>query len=169
MKILGEKSLSSKTLIAIKILFATSILAFLDLCFVIYKDIRDVVTQSHISQTVSEFTLTIGIFISFIFFFILLKNIIRFFDNLKNNICFDDSNIKYLNKSMNMIFFAGLVYLAMAIIESCFCYPDTESIALSILLWILTSIFLCTSIALKIFIEIFKKAIEFKKENDFTI
>ena len=48
MKILGEKSLSSKTLVAVKILFATSILAFLDLCFVIYKDIRDVVTQSHI-------------------------------------------------------------------------------------------------------------------------
>lgn len=73
MKILGEKSLSSKTLVAVKILFATSILAFLDLCFVIYKDIRDVVTQSHISQTVSEFTLTIGIFISFIFFLYITK------------------------------------------------------------------------------------------------
>lgn len=168
MKVLGKNSLSSNVLIGLKILFGISICIFLYLGFVIAKDVRDVFYGATIPE-MAEIILTIGIFITIVVFFIMLWYLIKFFDNLKNSICFDESNIKYLSNVMLMIFIASIVYLVISILETTLYNQFYSILALNIFLWILTLIIFCTSIGLKIFIEIYKKAIEFKNENDFTI
>lgn len=168
MKVLGRNSLSSNALIGLKILFGISTCIFLYLGFIIAKDFRDVFNGAA-TQEITEFVLTIGIFITLILFFIMLHYLIKFFDNLKNNICFDEGNIKYLSKIMLMVFMASVVYLIMSILETIFYNQFSSILAINIFLWIFTLIIFCASVGIKIFIEIYKKAIEFKNENDFTI
>lgn len=168
MKVLGKNSLSSKVLIGLKMLFVICMCIFLYLGFIIAKDVRNVVND--VSQPeITEFILTIGIFITLILFFIMLWYLIKFFNNLKNSICFDESNVRYLSKIMLTIFIASIVYFIISILETMFYNQILSILAINIFLWILTIIIFCTSVGLKIFIEIYKKAIEFKNENDFTI
>lgn len=164
MKVLGKNSLSTKVLNGFKFVFVLSICLTFYLCFIIFKDLRDVINQTQ-TLGAEEFILTIGLFTTAIFFFIMLKNLIHFFQNLSENVCFDETNVKFLSRVMIMIFMASIVYLVMSILEIFF----STTLAIDIFLWFLTLIIFCISIGLKIFIEIYRKAIEYKIENDFTI
>lgn len=164
MKVLGEKSLSSKVLVGLKMVFVVAVCLSLYLCFIIYKDFRDIVNQAQ-NFGGEEPVLTIGLLITAILFFIMLKYLIQFFRNLSKNVCFEEKNVEYLEKVMVVIFIASLVYLGMTILEMIF----SSILAIKIFLWFLTLVIFCISVGLKIFIEIYRKAIEYKLENDFTV
>lgn len=164
MKVLGKNSLSSKVLTGLKVVLVVSICLTLYLCFIIYKDFRDVINQVQ-NFGIEEFILIIGLFITSILFLVMLKYLIKFFGNLKENISFDEANIQYLSKVMLMIFIASIIYFIMAVLEIFF----SSTLAIDIFLWFLTLIIFCVSVGLEIFIEIYRKAIEYKIENDFTI
>lgn len=164
MKVLGKNSLSSKVLNGLKGVFIISICLTIYLCFIIFKDFRDVMNQTQNFGT-EEFILTIGLLITAILFFIMLKNLISFFQNLSEDVCFDVTNVKLLSRVVIMIFMASIVYLVMSILEIFF----STTLAIDIFLWFLTLIIFCISVGLKIFIEIYRKAIDYKIENDFTI
>lgn len=60
-------------------------------------------------------------------------------------------------------------YAIISALHIVFANNYMEIITYNAFLWILTIIMVCLSLGMRVFIEIYKKAIEYKKENDFTI
>ena len=160
MKVLGEKSLSSKVIIGLKILFGIiSLLTFLVL-IIFFKYIKDV--NSIFLLTVFLTGLT-ALYITYKF--------IQIFINLKNNVLFSETNVYYLNSISNSCFIISLLYLINTITILCLkIYLNYEYIYYILFFSIIFMIvFVVSSIGFKILNEIYKEAINYKNENDLTI
>ena len=102
---------------------------------------------------------------------VIIYQFIKIFQNLKNNILFCYDNSKRLNIVSNSCFILSSLYLIILIflllimnkvIEEFIYYVFAFSIMLMV-------IFAVSGIGIKILCEIYKKSIEYKEENDFTI
>ena len=167
MKILGKKSLSSKLLTGGRIGIVLTIMIMLLIAMITFKDFRDVINGQ--LEKISETVLITGVFIAGFLFIIMLVYLTSFFNNLKDEVCFDDCNIVLLKRISNLVSGGSIIYGVMSVLHIIFANNYMDIITYNVFLWILTAIMVCASLGLKIFIEIYKKAIEFKKENDFTI
>lgn len=167
MKILGNDSLSSKLLFGIKIIIILTIIAMAMITIITVKDFRDVLNGQ--SEKLNETILITGVFIAGFLFITMLIRLTNFFTNLKNEVCFDECNIALLKKISNLIFSGSIIYCIISILHIVFANNYMDIITYNVFLWILTIIMICLSLGMKVFIEIYKKAIEYKKENDFTI
>ena len=167
MKILGKKSLSSKLLTGVRIGIVLTIMIMLLIAIITFKDFRDVISGQ--LEKISETILITGVFIAGFLFITMLVYLTSFFSNLKDEVCFDDCNIILLNRISNLVLGGSIIYGIMSVLHIIFANNYMDIITYNVFLWILTVIMVCASLGLKIFIEIYKKAIEFKKENDFTI
>ena len=99
----------------------------------------------------------------------MLMKLIKFFKNLKYSKCFEEENTKLLKDISILILTGSIIYCLIAILQIIFSSDYMNIIVYNSFLWILTVIMFCLSVGIKIFVEIYIKAIEFKKENDFTI
>ena len=143
MKILGEKSLSSKVEHGLEAVFI--IIALID--FVV---------------------LATGIVALYI-----ISKFIKIFRNLKENKLFDNNNSNHLNKISISSIIIGILYFVIMV--SLMYY--IKSLAINIEVTILCSLLLGTfsiafillGIGIRILNEIYKKAIEYKEENDLTV
>lgn len=171
MKILGEKSLSSKVVLGLDVLFI--IISFIDVIVLgtLMKVIRNIIVEKNIQNNVSDLTFFIMLIITGIIALYIIYQFIKIFINLKNNILFSIDNVKRLNIVSNSCFVISTVYLIMAtlmffmldtLIGEFIHYIFVFSITLMV-------IFVVSGIGIKILNEIYKKAIEYKEENDFTI
>ena len=167
MKILGSNSLSSKLLIGVKIVTTLTIASMMLIAMITFKDFRDVINGQ--SEKISETLLITGVFIAGFLFITMLMYLTIFLRNLKKEICFDDNNVNILKKISNLVLGGSIIYCIISILHIIFANNYMNIITYNVFLWVLTIIMLCLSIGLKMFNEIYKKAIEFKKENDFTI
>lgn len=167
MKVLGNNSLSEKVYIGLNVVIILTIFIMLLIATILIKDVRDIINLQY--EKISETILVASVFIAGFLFIFMLLNLTKFFKNLKNNICFDTANISLLNKIDYLILGGSIIYTIMAIFQIFFSNNYISIFTYNLFLWILVIIMLCLFIGLKIFIEIFKKAIEFKEENDFTI
>lgn len=171
MKILGEKSLSSKVIIGLSILF--TIISIIDMVVlsIIIKVVCHIVMNENIQNSIFDLTFFIMIIITGIIALFIIYQFIKIFKNLKNNILFSEDNSKRLNIVSNSCFIISALYLIIAIfiffiisrlMEEFIYYVFIFSIMLMV-------IFFVAGIGIKILGEIYKKAIEYKEENDFTI
>lgn len=171
MKILGEKSLSSKVVLGLDVLFI--IISFIDVIVLgtLMKVIRNIIVEKNIQNNVSDLTFFIMLIITGIIALYIIYQFIKIFINLKNNILFSIDNVKRLNIVSNSCFVISTVYLIMAtlmffmldtLIGEFIHYIFVFSITLMV-------IFVVSGIGIKILNEIYKKAIGYKEENDFTI
>lgn len=171
MKILGEKSLSSKVIIGLSILF--TIISIIDIVVlsIIIKVVCHIVMNENIQNSIFDLTFFIMIIITGIIALFIIYQFIKIFKNLKNNILFSEDNSKRLNIVSNSCFIISALYLIIAIfiffiisrlMEEFIYYVFIFSIMLMV-------IFFVAGIGIKILGEIYKKAIEYKEENDFTI
>lgn len=167
MKILGKDSLSSKLLFGIKIIIILTIIVMAIITIITLKDFRDVINGQ--TEKLNETILITGVFIAGILFIKMLIHLIQFFNNLKNEVCFDECNIILLKKISNLILCGSIIYGIISILHIIFADNYLNIITYNVFLWILTIIMICLFLGMKVFIEIYKKAIEYKKENDFTI
>ncbi|MBP3255226.1 MAG: DUF2975 domain-containing protein [Clostridia bacterium] len=167
MKILGKKSLSSKLLTGVRIGIVLTIMIMLFIAMITFKDFRDVISGQ--SEKIGETVLITGVFIAGFLFITMLVYLTSFFSNLKDEVCFDDCNIVLLKRISNLVLGGSIIYGVMSVLHIIFVNNYMDIITYNVFLWILTAIMVCASLGLKIFIEIYKKAIDFKKENDFTI
>lgn len=167
MKILGKDSLSSKLLLGIKVIIVLTIIVMAIITMITLKDFRDVINGQ--TEKLNETILITGVFIAGILFIKMLVHLTQFFNNLKNEVCFDDCNITLLKKISNLILCGSIIYGIISILHIIFADNYLNIITYNVFLWILTIIMICLSLGIKVFIEIYKKAIEYKKENDFTI
>ena len=171
MKILGEKSLSSKVIIGLNILFA--IISFIDVFVLtlIAKSIRDVIMNVNLQENTFNLNLFSMIIVTGIIALFIIYQFIKIFENLKRNILFSTDNSKRLNTIGKSCFIISAIYLVISIliivlIKDIIADLISYILAFSIMLMI---IFAVSGIGIKILNEIYKKAIEYKEENDLTI
>ena len=140
MKILGERSLTSKVRSDLIILFI--IISIID------------------------------IFVMGIIALFIIYNFIKIFENLKYNELFSENNSKRLNIIGNNCFALGIFYFIIVLftILTADSYL-TKNLINYIIIFSMTLmiIFIVSGVGIKVLNEIYKKAIEFKEENDFTI
>ena len=171
MKILGEKSLASKVIIGLNILFTIISLINIWVLSIIIKVVGHIAMNENIQNNIFDLTFFIMIIITGIIALFIIYQFIKIFKNLKNNILFCEDNSKRLDLVSNSCFIISGLYIMIAIfifliisklMEEFICYVFAFSIMLIV-------IFAVAGIGIKILDEIYKKAIEFKEENDFTI
>lgn len=166
MKILGEKSLSSKVVIGLKILFAIISLINLIVLWIMIK-----LANENMQNDLLHLVFLVMIILTGIIALYIIYQFIEIFKNLKNNILFSINNVKRLNAVSNSCFIISMIYFAISVI-SIFIINNFmgELIGYIFMFSItLTVIFIVSGIGVKILNEIYKKAIEYKEENDFTI
>lgn len=171
MKILGEKSLSSKVIVGLNILF--TIISFIDIFVlsIIIKTLSHIFMNENIQNNMFDLMFFIIVIITGIVALVIIYQFIKIFQNLKNSILFCYDNSKRLNIVSNSCFILSSLYLIILIfllltmnkvIEEFIYYVFAFSIMLMV-------IFAVSGIGIKILCEIYKKSIEYKEENDFTI
>lgn len=172
MKILGEKSLTSKVRVGLIILFIIISITDISVIGIMIKTMKNIIQQYDVQTNIFNFILFTIIIITGIIALFIINNFIRIFENLKNNELFSEKNSKRLNIISNNCFILSIFYLIIGIftILTANNYLTKDLINyIFIFSIILMIIFIVSGIGIKILNEIYKKAIEFKEENDFTI
>lgn len=171
MKILGEKSLSSKVIVGLNILFTAISIVDIVVLSIIIKIVTHITIEEDIQNNISDLVFFIMIISTGIIALFIIYQFIKIFKNLKRDILFCEDNVKSLNIVSYSCFVISALYLVIAI----FIFSIMENLigefvhyifAISIILMI---IFAVSGVGIKILNEIYKKAIEYKEENDFTI
>ncbi len=179
MKILGEKSLSSKVEKGLKILFL--IIVLLDIialgitCTSAFFEFNSLsVRENFIIRIILEALIGFVVLLTGIVALFIINQFIKIFKNLKQNKLFEKDNSKYLNKISVMSIVIGSLYFIIFIGTSIFLkyfnlIDILSNFLLKILILVFSVSFLIFGIGIKILNCIYIKAIEYKKENDFTI
>ena len=171
MKILGEKSLSSKVIVGLKVLF--TIISIVDLLVIetIAKVITEIVGMENVEKSMASLILFIMIITTGIIALFIIYQFIKIFQHLKDNELFCEDNVKRLSIISIYCFVISTIYFITAIFAIAIITKYFQEFVYYILfsLIILAIIFGVAGIGIKILNEIYKKAIEYKEENDFTI
>ena len=179
MKVLGEKSLSSKVEIGLKILFL--IIVIIDIITVevtagsmFFQFNSFSVRENYTLRIVLETTIGLVFSLTGIVALYIIYQFIKIFRNLKVNKLFEKDNAKYLSKISLMSIVIGILYLICFIgVSIFFKYFNSmdflSNFLLKTLILVFAVAFLIFGIGIKILNYIYLKAIEYKEENDFTI
>ena len=179
MKILGEKSLSSKVENGLKILFLVIILLDVTTLGVagiaIFSEFNSFsVRENYLTRIVLEAIISVVLLLTGIVALFIIHQFIKIFKNLKENKLFEKGNAKALNKICTMSIVIGSLYLiclvGVSILLEYFNTIDfLSSLLIKVLILVFAVAFLVFGIGIKILNYIYMKAIEYKEENDFTI
>ena len=171
MKILGEKSLSSKVIVGLKVLF--TIISIVDLLIIetIVKVIIELIGMENVEKSVASLILFIMIITTGIIALFIIYQFIKIFQHLKDSVLFCEDNVKRLSIISIYCFVISTIYFITAVFVIATITKYFQEFVYYILfsLIILAIIFGVAGIGIKILNEIYKKAIEYKEENDFTI
>ena len=154
MEITGKNGVGSRLEFFLKIFFYLGILILLGLPFAL-----------------SEFGLKLNssmylIYPNGIVLLIIMRKFIKLFNSLKNNNPFCEDNVKTL-KGTALVTLIGSLFWSIDFIYELF-LAKAEIVTVLVLLF-LAILFYGVSIALYILAELFKQAVEYKKENELTI
>lgn len=153
MKVLGEKSISKWTKIALQILFLFGIVVYVLLPWVVNWYIEIVKADF---ENLYGWVLAI-LYLSGIPAIGIVYQFIQLFDSLKKNNPFQKKNITYLKVSSGCSLLIAIEYCLGSFIFK------------SIFTIIIVGIFFIAWLGLYILAELFQQAVEFKEENDLTI
>lgn len=171
MKILGDKSLSSKVITGLKALFGViSIIDIVVLSFIL-KIINHLTKLENISSNIFDLTLFTMMIISGIIALFIIYQFVKIFQNLKSNVLFSKDSSNRLNIISNSSISISLVYCIIAILIFFIMNNLSEEFIHLMFAFaiILAIVFIVFGIGIKILNEIYKKAISYKEENDFVI
>ena len=161
MKILGEKSLSSKVIVGLKTLFvAISVLDIVVLTLMM-KTINHIVHNESLQSNIFDLIIALLIIYQFI----------KIFKNIKNNVLFSKDNSNCLNIISNSSLTISVVFCIISILVFLLMCKLEERFIHFVFAFaiILAVVFVAFGIGIKVLNEIYKKAIEYKEENDFII
>lgn len=172
MKILGERSLKSKVRSDLIILFIIISIIDIFVMGIIVKTFGNIIQEYDTRTNIFNFILFTIIIITGIIALFIIYNFIKIFENLKYNELFSENNSKRLNIIGNNCFALGIFYFIIVLftILTADSYL-TKNLINYIIIFSMTLmiIFIVSGVGIKVLNEIYKKAIEYKNENDFTI
>ena len=172
MKILGEKSLSSRVIVGLNILFTAISAIDILVLGIIAKVIMHITSGENVQNNIGDLTLFSMIIATGIIALFIIYQFIKIFQNLKSNTLFCENNSKRLNTVSYSCFIISLLYFAITILIGIMLKTLEYELMLHYILAfsiMLMIIFIVSGIGIKILNEIYKRAIEYKEENDFTI
>ena len=171
MKILGKKSLSSNVIIGLDVIFAIISLIDIWVFSVILKIVVHISMNENIQSNVTDLVFFVILLMTGIIALFVIYQFLKIFKNLKDNVLFSEENLIRLSKIAINCFILSILYLVLAIIVFIIMKNATNEIAYYTLAFsvILMFVFMVNGIGIKVLCEIYKKAIEYKEENDFTI
>ncbi len=154
-KVNGENGLGSLLKIFLQICFALGIIIIIILPFALKKlniDIKISVAIIYPNGTI---------------LLLIMHEFIKLFKSLKNNNPFCDENVKTL-KTTGRISFIGALIWCIDLIIYVLCAKD-KNIVTILTFTFMTILFIGVFVALYILSELFKEAVDYKKENELTI
>lgn len=179
MKILGEKSLSSKLEKGLEVLFCVisilSIIVFVICSITLFSEYNSsTMIENYLLKIVLLTIISIVFLITGIVALFIIYQFIKIFKNLKENKLFEKDNIKYLGNISSLSIIIGILYfvtlIGVSIVLGKYISFDLLSdVLIKILVFVFSIAFLIFGIGIKILNEIYKKAIEYKEENDLTV
>ena len=130
--------------------------------------------DNYIFKIVLEGTITFIFIATGIVALFIIYQFIKIFRNLKESKLFEKKNTNYLNKVSNLSIIIGFLYFMCLVGISIFLsnYNSLDLLTdflIKILILVFSVAFFIFGIGIKILNEVYKKAIEYKEENDFTI
>ena len=171
MKILGEKSLSSKVIVGLKVLF--TIISIVDLLVIetIVKVIIELIGMENVEKSVASLILFIMIITTGIIALFIIYQFIKIFGQLeKENIFSKAIEKRFLISAVSSIIIGIIYFINTLLIPSEIVGLEVTEIIVYVFFSVITAvIFLMFGIGLMILREIYKTAIENKEENDLTI
>ena len=178
MKILGEKSLSSKVKFGLELLFIA--LTLIDLGLIVVIGLTSVsqlsryeITQEQIMSSILIIITLIVLLCTGIIALYVVSQFIKIFGNLKETKLFCKENSDALAKISVLCLIMGVLYLIILISLMCFIdgaiIGQSRRLLCSLLILTFALVFLVFGIGIRILNEIYKKAIEMKEENELTI
>lgn len=162
MKILGKKSLSSIIKIFLWILLIICLLVVLIGGIVVIKEFSYFNTDNTLRSLII-------LYLSSIPASILIIQFIGIFKSLENSKVFENQNVKRLKTSYITSIIMGIMYLVNSIMLFLSRAEENWEIVYMLLMYVVTLVFLIFGVGLIVLLEIYKKAIKYKEENDLTI
>ncbi len=162
MKILGKKSLSSIIKIFLWILLIICLLVVLIGGIVVIKEFSYFNTDNTLRSLII-------LYLSSIPASILIIQFIGIFKSLENSKVFENQNVKRLKTSYITSITMGIMYLVNSIMLFLSRAEENWEIVYMFLMYVVTLVFLIFGVGLIVLLEIYKKAIKYKEENDLTI
>ena len=162
MKILGKKSLSSIIKIFLWILLIICLLVVLIGGIVVIKEFSYFNTDNTLRSLII-------LYLSSIPASILIIQFIGIFKSLENSKVFENQNVKRLKTSYITSIIMGIMYLVNSIMLFLSRAEENWEIVYMFLMYVVTLVFLIFGVGLIVLLEIYKKAIKYKEENDLTI
>lgn len=98
---------------------------------------------------------------------IIVRQFIKLFDSLKNNVPFSRENVTILRNTGKVALIESLLWLLDLLIKMIL--VKSYDILVILVVCFLSILFLGVSIALYVLAELFKEATQYKKENELTI
>ena len=137
MKILGEKSLSSKVIVGLKVLF--TIISIVDLLVIetIVKVIIELIGMENVEKSVASLILFIMIITTGIIALFIIYQFIKIFQHLKDSELFCENNVKRLSTISIYCFVISTIYFITAIFVYC---NNNKNIFKNLLYYILFSL-----------------------------
>lgn len=179
MKILGEKSLSSKVELGLEILFLVIALVtiggFLFCSAVLFLDFSSSdVRAQYLTRLILLSIISAVVIITGIVALFIIYQFIKIFKNLKENKVFEKENLTYLEKISKLSMIIGTLYFIILVGVSIVLNNFSEfgflsNTLIKMVILILSGVFLIFGIGIKILNEIYKKAIKYKEENELTV
>lgn len=179
MKILGKKSLASKVEIGLKVIFiiilgltlGTLVVGSTSL-FLEYSSSNMI--QNHLYRLIIITIILVVILLTGLVALFIIYQFITIFRNLKEEKLFEKENTEHISKIANLSLIIGSLYIIVLIgiaimLEHYVTVELLSNIVIKILIFILSIAFIVFGIGMKVLNEIYKKAIEYKEENELTI
>lgn len=179
MKVLGKKSLSSKVEKGLKIIF--TIITLLNIFILIMVGVIIFTSKPGEIRFETNYLITIFMGAIFMLFYstgivalFIIYQFIKIFKNLKENKLFEKDNVKYLGRISTLSIVIGTLYLIVLIgtnivLGKYISFDLLSNTLIKILIFVFAIAFLVLGVGVKILNEIYKKAIEYKEENDLTV
>ncbi len=171
MKILGENSLSSKVIVGLKALFVAISVLDIVVLTLIMKTIKHITYNENIQGDIFDLNLFVMLILSGIIALLIIYQFIKIFQNIKNNVLFSKDNSNCLNIIGNSSLIISVVFTIISILVFFLMYKIEERFIHFVFTFaiILAVVFVAFGVGMKILNEIYKKAIEYKEENDLLI
>jgi len=179
MKILGKKSLASKVEKTLKVVFCIitllTVVGFIGCSIVLFFDYNSsTIMENYLVKTILLTIVSIIFVLTGIAALFIIYQFINIFENLKENRLFERENLKALQKVSNLSVVIGILYFVILIIVSIILgkyvvFNLSSRILIEVLILVFSVVFLVFGIGIRVLNEIYKKAIEYKEENDLTI
>lgn len=179
MKILGKNSLTSKVEIGLKAIFIIilgltlgALLIGGTSLFLEYSSASMI--EHHLARLILITIIMLVIVLTGVVALFIIYQFITIFKNLKEEKLFEKENTEHINKIANLSLIIGSLYtivlIGIAIMLKHYVTVELLSnIVIKILIFILAIAFIVFGIGMKVLNEIYKKAIEYKEENELTI